>query len=63
MFESSKPERGKQERMYVSHQYYDHFRGMDTCSGEVSLLFCLPSEKGSTIKGNKLLPMGLVLSC
>ena len=31
---------------------------MDTTSGEATLsdLFCLPFEKGSTLKGNNLLP-------
>ena len=35
-------------------------RGMDTLSGEVTLskVFCLPSEKGSTLKGKNLLPVG-----
>ena len=32
-----------------------YLRGMDTLSGEATLskLFCLPSEMGSTLKGNK----------
>ena len=33
-------------------------RGIDTLSGNATLpkLFCLPSEKGSTLKGKNLLP-------
>ena len=35
-------------------------QGMDTFSEEAtpSKLFCIPSEKGSTLKGKNLLPMG-----
>ena len=37
-----------------------HFKRIQTLSGEVSLLklFCLPSGKGSTLKGTNLLPQG-----
>ena len=37
-----------------------YIKGMDTLSGEATLgkLFCLPSEKGSILKGNNLLPLG-----
>ena len=39
---------------------YISLRGMDTLSGVATLskLFCLPSEKGSTLKGKNLLPLG-----
>ena len=37
-----------------------HLSGMDTLSGEATLskLFCLPSGKGSSLKGKNLLPGG-----
>ena len=40
--------------------YLPYLRGMNTLSGETTLskLFCLPSEKGSTLKGKNLLPIG-----
>ena len=39
---------------------YTYLRGIDTLSGKTTLSrwFCLPSEKGSTLKGKNLLPMG-----
>ena len=46
--------------LFSLHRNSDILRGIDTLSGEVtvSIYFCHPSEKGSTLNGKNLLPLG-----
>ena len=38
--------------------FYLPLKGINTLSGVVTMFFCLPSEKGSILKGRTLLPLG-----
>ena len=45
------------------HVYAFSLSGKDTLTGrQLSKLFCIPSEKGSTLKGKNLLPVEQILS-